>query len=204
MKASKLSFQTMQEVQPGTAAPTHSSEHTRQLATFGAGCFWCVEAVFQNLQGVERVVSGYEGGTLPNPTYRQICTGQTGHAEVIQVTFDPGVISYEELLEVFWKTHDPTTPNRQGNDVGTQYRSVVFYHSEEQRTLAETWKQRLNDEGAFPVPIVTEISPASTFYPAEDYHQNYYNEHGYEPYCLFVVRPKVDKVKRLFGEKLRK
>jgi peptide-methionine (S)-S-oxide reductase len=172
-------------------------------ATFGAGCFWCVEAVFQNLKGVEKVVSGYAGGRIKNPTYREVCSGMTGHAEVIDITFDPAIISYEELLEIFFKTHDPTTLNRQGADTGTQYRSVIYYHSEEQHKLAEQWKKTLNDKQAFPNPIVTEITAAPEFYPAEDYHQNYFNMHGHEPYCQFVARPKVEKVKQLFGEKLR-
>ena len=174
-----------------------------QHATFGAGCFWCVEAVFQNLKGVEKVVSGYTGGRIANPTYKEVCSGLTGHNEVIDITFDPAVISYKELLEVFWKTHDATTLNRQGNDVGTQYRSGIYYHNEEQKQLAEEYKQKLNDNHAFPNPVVTEIVAAPTFYPAEDYHQNYFNLHSHEPYCQFVARPKVDKVKALFGEKLK-
>lgn len=194
----------MNQTESGTPTPTLNSTESPQLATFGAGCFWCVEAVFQNLEGVLLVESGYEGGANPHPTYREVCTGRTGHAEVIQVTFDPSKISYEELLEVFWKTHDPTTLNRQGGDVGTQYRSVVFYHSDEQRQLAESWKARLNAERVFPSPIVTEISPAEPFYKAEDYHQNYFNQHGHEPYCQVVIRPKVEKLKKVFGEKLRK
>jgi peptide-methionine (S)-S-oxide reductase len=172
-------------------------------ATFGAGCFWCVEAVFQNLKGVEKVVSGYAGGRIKNPTYREVCSGMTGHAEVIDITFDPTVISYKELLEIFWKTHDPTTLNRQGADVGTQYRSVIYYHNDEQKQLAEEYKQKLNDGHAFPNPVVTEITAAPEFYVAEDYHQNYFNMHGHEPYCQFVAKPKVDKVKALFGEKLK-
>jgi len=172
-------------------------------ALFGAGCFWCVEAVFQNLKGVEKVVSGYAGGRIKNPTYREVCSGLTGHNEVIDITFDPAVISYKELLEIFWKTHDPTTLNRQGNDVGTQYRSAVYYYNEEQKQLAEEYKKKLNDGHAFPDPVVTEITAAPEFYVAEDYHQNYFNMHGHEPYCQFVAKPKVDKVKALFGEKLK-
>jgi peptide-methionine (S)-S-oxide reductase len=174
-----------------------------ELATFGAGCFWCVEAVFQNLKGVEKVVSGYAGGRIKNPTYKEVCSGLTGHAEVIQITFDPAIISYEELLEILFKTHDPTTLNRQGADAGTQYRSVIYYHNAEQHRLAEEWKKKLNDHQAFPNPVVTEITAMPEFFPAEDYHQNYFNLHGHEPYCQFVARPKVDKVKALFGEKLR-
>ncbi|GAB2942193.1 peptide-methionine (S)-S-oxide reductase MsrA [Hymenobacter coalescens] len=174
-----------------------------ELATFGAGCFWCVEAVFQNLKGVEKVVSGYTGGRIANPTYKEVCSGLTGHNEVVQLTFDPAVISFEELLEIFWKTHDPTTLNRQGNDVGTQYRSGIYYHNDEQKQLAETYKQKLNEAQAFDKPVVTEILPAGPFYQAEDYHQNYYNQNGTQPYCQFVARPKVEKVKALFGEKLK-
>lgn len=173
------------------------------LATFGSGCFWCTEAFFQRLEGVSKVVSGYAGGKVKNPTYREVCSGLTGHAEVIQVTYDPAVISYDELLEVFWGTHDPTTLNRQGADVGTQYRSVVFYHTDEQRQLAESYKKKLDESGAFDSPIVTEISPATAFYPAEDYHQNYYNLNGSAPYCSFVIQPKLDKFKKVFKSKLK-
>ncbi|WP_157578847.1 peptide-methionine (S)-S-oxide reductase MsrA [Pontibacter roseus] len=174
-----------------------------EKATFGNGCFWCTEAVFQELEGVEKVASGYAGGQVENPTYKQVTTGTTGHAEVLQITYDPHKISYDELLEVFWKTHDPTTPNRQGNDIGPQYRSIVLYHSEEQRQLAEKYKQELETAGAFSNPIVTTIEPLGEFYPAEDYHQNYFNTHGHEPYCSFVIRPKVDKFRKVFKEKLK-
>ncbi|WP_354577749.1 peptide-methionine (S)-S-oxide reductase MsrA [Hymenobacter sp. UYP22] len=174
-----------------------------EQATFGAGCFWCVEAVFQDLKGVEKVVSGYMGGRIANPTYKEVCSGLTGHAEVAQITYDPSVISFAELLEVFWKTHDPTTLNRQGADAGTQYRSAVFYHNEEQHRLAAEYKQKLDAVHAFPNPIVTEIVPAVTFYAAEDYHQNYYNQNGQQPYCQFVVKPKVDKVRQVFADKLK-
>ena len=146
-----------------------------ELATFGSGCFWCTEAIFQSLKGVESVVSGYSGGSVENPSYEQVCSGTTGHAEVTQIQYDPNVISFKKLLEVFWKTHDPTTLNRQGADVGTQYRSAIFYHSEKQRELAEKYKKRLDESGAFPNPIVTEITAFTQFYPAEDYHQNYYD-----------------------------
>lgn len=171
--------------------------------TFGSGCFWCVEAIFQNLKGVKSAESGYSNGHVMNPTYKQVCTGQTGHAEVVQVTFDPEIISVEELLEVFWKTHDPTTLNRQGADSGTQYRSGVFYHNENQRELAQSWKDKLNAEQVFPNPIVTEITPVGTFYKAEDYHQNYFNQNGYEPYCQIVIKPKMDKFLKAFSEKLK-
>lgn len=174
-----------------------------EVATFGAGCFWCVEAVFQQLKGVEKVVSGYMGGTIKNPSYKEVCTGRTGHAEVAQITFDSSIISFAELLEVFWKTHDPTTLNRQGNDVGTQYRSCIFYHNEAQKTEAEHYKQKLTEAQAFTDPIVTTIEPLSDFYVAEDYHQNYFNSNSSQPYCAFVVKPKVDKVKAIFSDKLR-
>jgi peptide-methionine (S)-S-oxide reductase len=175
-----------------------------ELATFGSGCFWCTEAIFLNVKGVEKVESGYSGGKVKNPTYREVCSGLTGHAEVIQVTYDPKVVSYDELLEIFWQTHDPTTLNRQGADEGTQYRSVVFYHNEEQKTLAEGYKKKLTEAKAFDDPIVTEISPITTFYKAEDYHQNYYNLNGSAPYCSFVIKPKLDKFKKVFKEKLKK
>ncbi len=173
-------------------------------ATFGSGCFWCTEAVFQKLEGVESVISGYAGGKIKNPTYREICSGLTGHAEVVQVMYDETKISYQELLEVFWKTHDPTTLNRQGNDVGTQYRSVIFYHDQQQKELAETYKQHLDESGIFQDPIVTEISPYTDFYSAEDYHQDYFNNNQSQPYCAFVIKPKVEKVEQLFKEKLKK
>jgi peptide-methionine (S)-S-oxide reductase len=172
-------------------------------ATFGAGCFWCVEAVFQNLKGVQSIISGYSGGSVPNPTYKQVCDGTTGHAEACQIMYDPKEISYTELLEVFWKTHDPTTLNQQGNDVGTQYRSAIFYHNEEQRKLAEHYKKELDASGAFDAPIVTEIVPYKNFYKAEAYHQNYYNDNTMQPYCMFVIRPKVEKFKKVFKDKLK-
>lgn len=171
-------------------------------ATFGAGCFWCVEAVFQQLNGVKSVISGYTGGKVKDPTYREVCGGRTGHAEVAQITYDEDIISFDDLLEVFWKSHDPTTLNRQGADVGTQYRSAVFYHDEEQRKKAEEYKQKLNEEEVFDDPIVTEISPIDTFYEAEASHQNYYNQNKEQPYCSIVIRPKVEKVKRVFADKL--
>jgi peptide-methionine (S)-S-oxide reductase len=184
-----------------SAADTGSSG--LEKATFGSGCFWCSEAVFQQLKGVRSVVSGYSGGITENPTYEQVCTGQTGHAEVIQITFDPKEITYPELLEVFWQTHDPTTLNRQGNDEGTQYRSVIFYHTPRQKELAEHYKKELEAEHAFRKPIVTEITEFSEFYPAEDYHQNYYNGHKTQSYCMAVIRPKVSKVKKVFHDKLK-
>lgn len=174
-----------------------------KVATFGSGCFWCTEAIFLDVKGVLKVESGYSGGTVKNPSYKEVCTGTTGHAEVIQLTYDPSVISYEELLEIFWHTHDPTTLNRQGNDVGPQYRSVVFYHDEEQRKLAEHYKKKLNEEKVYPNPVVTEITPFETFYVAEDYHQNYYALNGNVPYCTFVIKPKLEKFKKVFAEKLK-
>lgn len=173
------------------------------IATFGGGCFWCTEAVFQRVAGVEKVVSGYSGGKVKNPTYKEVTSGLTGHAEVIQITFNPAIITYPELLEIFWGTHDPTTLNRQGADVGTQYRSVIFYHSAEQKELASAYKQKLDASGAFDRPIVTEISPSAEFYPAEDYHQNYFNLNGNAPYCTYVIQPKLEKFKKVFSEKLK-
>ncbi|KAF0194814.1 MAG: methionine-S-sulfoxide reductase [Bacteroidetes bacterium] len=173
-------------------------------ATFGGGCFWCTEAIFLQLKGVIRVESGYSGGTRSNPTYEQVCSGATGHAEVTQIVFDPAVISFEELLEVFWKTHDPTTLNRQGADVGTQYRSVIFFHNEAQHKLAESYKSKLGASGAWDNPIVTEISPFKAFYKAEDYHQNYYNNNKKAPYCAFVIGPKLEKFEKVFGKRFEK
>ncbi len=174
-----------------------------RLATFGAGCFWCVEALFQQLDGVVSVESGYAGGHVTNPTYEQVCSGETGHAEVCQVRYDPSRLRYEDLLEVFWQTHDPTTPNRQGADEGTQYRSVVFTHDEEQRKLAEEYKRKLDDSGAFGGRVVTQIAPFTTFYKAEDYHQSYFRLNGSRPYCQMVIRPKVDKFRKVFGSRLK-
>ena len=174
-----------------------------QQATFGSGCFWCSEAVFQRLEGVRSVVPGYSGGDVKNPAYEQVSTGTTGHAEVVQLTYDPEVISYADLLEVFWRTHDPTTPNRQGHDVGPQYRSVIFYHNDDQRRLAEHYKAKLDEAGAFAAPLVTEIVPFRAFYPAEAYHRNYFNDNPRQPYCSLVIRPKVEKFKQVFHDKLK-
>jgi peptide-methionine (S)-S-oxide reductase len=174
-----------------------------ETATFGSGCFWCTEGVFLRLKGVDSVVSGYSGGQLPNPTYKQICTGTTGHAEVARITFDPSVITFAELLEVFWQTHDPTTLNRQGNDVGTQYRSAIFYHNDHQKLQAESYKRQLDESGSFDSPIVTEIVPFKEFFAAEDYHQNYFDLNGEQPYCQFVIRPKIEKLKKEFQDKLK-
>ncbi len=174
-----------------------------QKATLGAGCFWCIEAVFQELKGVSKVVSGYAGGHVENPTYNQVCSGTTGHAEVAEITFDNAVIGYEELLYVFWRTHDPTTLNRQGNDVGSQYRSVIFYHSEEQRAAAEKSKAETEALDLWPHPIVTEIVPLQIFYAAEDYHQNYFALNGNQPYCRVVIDPKIRKFRKEFDKQLK-
>ncbi len=187
------------EPDEGPSEPTAGPE----LATFGSGCFWCTEAVFQQLKGVTKVVSGYSGGSEPNPTYREISTGTTGHAEVVQVTFDPSVISYAELLEVFWRSHDPTTRDRQGNDSGPQYRSVIFTHSDRQKQLAERYKQKIDAAEVFRKPLVTEIEPFTAFYPAEGYHQNYYANNSQKSYCLSVIGPKLEKLKKVFAEKLK-
>ena len=178
-------------------------EKKMETATFGAGCFWCVEAVFQQLKGVEGVRSGYMGGQTANPTYEEVCSGLSGHAEVIQMDFDPSVITFPELLEVFWSTHDPTTLNRQGYDVGSQYRSAVFYHNEAQQKAAEKYKKELNEAKAFPEPIVTEIVAAEKMYVAEDYHQNYYNNNPNQGYCRAIIPAKLEKLKKVFGDKLK-
>lgn len=180
-----------------------SVEANKEVITLGAGCFWCVETIFQNLKGVEKVVSGYSGGHVKNPSYKEVCNGTTGHAEVAQITFDPAVVSLEEVLEVFFLTHDPTTLNRQGNDVGTQYRSAIFYHTEGQRKTAEEIIKKLNAAKAWENPIVTEVSKFTNFYPAEDYHQNYFNLNSEQPYCQYVIRPKLDKFKKVFKEKVK-
>ncbi|WP_343531271.1 peptide-methionine (S)-S-oxide reductase MsrA [Pedobacter sp.] len=174
-----------------------------EKATFGMGCFWCTEAVFQRLNGVYNVKSGYEGGNIPNPTYDEVCSGTTNHAEVIELEFDPKKISFDELLEVFWKLHDPTTLNRQGADVGTQYRSVIFYHNEQQKATAEKYKALLNKENAFGKPVVTTLEKAQTFYVAENYHQDYFLRNGEQPYCRIVILPKMDKLEKLFKSKLK-
>ncbi len=174
-----------------------------EQATFGGGCFWCVEAVYLNLKGVEKVVSGYAGGQVPNPSYRAVCTGATGHAEVTQITFDPEVISYEELLYVFWRTHDPTTLNRQGADVGTQYRSIILTHNDEQREIAQRSLAETNAAGLYRDPIVTEIVPLTEFYPAEAYHQDYYRNNPNQGYCRVVIDPKVRKMRKEFSHMLK-
>lgn len=173
-------------------------------ATFGTGCFWCTEAIFQQLDGVLEVTSGYSGGQVVNPTYEQVSTGTTGHAEACQIVYDPARISFDELLKVFWQTHDPTTLNRQGNDEGPQYRSVIFYHGDAQKDKADYYKEKLDKSGAFPRPIVTAIEPYKNFYPAEEYHQNYYTNNPNQPYCYFVIRPKLEKFEKVFKDKLKK
>lgn len=175
-----------------------------QKITLGNGCFWCTEAIFQQLKGVITTKSGYSGGSVENPTYKAVCSGNTGHAEVLQIAFDEGIISFSELLDIFWKTHDPTTLNRQGNDVGTHYRSVVFYHNEEQRKIAEYAKIKLDSSDTWRAPIVTEITQFEKFYPSEDDHADYFETHGHEPYCSLVVAPKVERFKKEFGNKLAK
>jgi peptide-methionine (S)-S-oxide reductase len=181
-----------------------SSDSKFDTATFGAGCFWCVEAQFQMLDGVESVTSGFSGGAVKNPSYKEVCNGTTGHAEVCQIIYDTTKLSYADMLEAFWKSHDPTQLNKQGNDVGTQYRSAIFYHNQKQKEVAEEYKKKLNESGAYNNPVVTEIAPFTIFYKAEDYHQNYFNENGDVPYCRFVVQPKVEKFKHVFENKLKK
>ncbi len=186
-----------------TIDTANAQQKKLQKATFGMGCFWCTEALFQRLNGVTNVKSGYEGGYIPNPTYDEVCTGTTNHAEVIEMEYDPSKISYEELLEIFWKSHDPTTLNRQGADVGTQYRSVIFYHSAEQKATAEKYKAALNKDNVFGKPVVTTIVKAETFYVAENYHQDYFFKNGEAPYCKLVILPKMQKLEKLFKAKLK-
>ena len=181
-----------------------STDQRFELATLAGGCFWCLEAVYRELRGVERVVSGYTGGHVARPSYEQVCTGATGHAEAVQITYDPQVASYKELLEVFFTIHDPTTLNRQGADIGTQYRSAIFYHTPEQKSVAEEVIANLNDAGIYDAPIVTELVPAPEFYPAEDYHQEYFERNPAQPYCRAVVAPKVAKFRSKFLAKLKK
>jgi len=175
----------------------------REVATLGGGCFWCLEAVYQELRGVEKVESGYSGGDVPNPTYREVCSETTGHAEVVQVTFDPEVVSYKDILEVYFTIHDPTTLNRQGADVGTQYRSVIYYHDDEQRRIAEAVISDLESEGIWSNPIVTEVTPFDEFYVAEDYHQNYFRNNGFQPYCQVIIAPKVAKFRKQHLDRLK-
>ncbi len=195
--------QTGSESNPIPAAQPNQEVVKMEKATFGGGCFWCTEAVFQQLEGVESVKSGYMGGNVKNPTYDDVCTGLTGHAEVIHIEYDPAKVTFDELLMVFWKTHDPTTLNRQGPDIGTQYRSAVFYHSEEQKQLAESYKEKLLEARAFR-RITTKIEPASELYVADDYHQNFFNNNPKNRYCQAMINPKLDKLKEVFADKLKK
>lgn len=185
-----------------TSGPRMSSSQ-RDTATLAGGCFWCIEAVYQLLDGVELVESGYSNGKVKDPSYKEVCSGTTGHAEVCRITFDPSVVTYEEILQVFFASHDPTTLNKQGNDVGTQYRSAIFFHDAEQERIAKEYVAQLTASKTWPDPIVTEIAPADTFYKAEDYHQNYYAQNGSQPYCAFVVRPKVEKFMKQFKAKMK-
>jgi peptide-methionine (S)-S-oxide reductase len=180
-----------------------SEKMNREVATLAGGCFWCLEAVYDDLKGIDSVESGYMGGNVTNPTYKQVCTGTTGHAEVIRITFDPAVISFRDLLEVFFTIHDPTTLNRQGGDVGTQYRSAIFYHSEEQRSVAGQVIAELTSQGIWEAPIVTQVTPAGTFYQAEDYHQEYFRQNSSQPYCRMMVEPKVIKARKTFMSRLK-
>ncbi len=184
-------------------SPSMESSDSIEIATFGAGCFWCIEAVFEELKGVEKVVSGFSGGHVKNPAYREVISGRTGHAEVAQIYFNPKEISFKELLEVFWQTHDPTTLNRQGNDVGTQYRSIILYHNNEQKELAEFYLKKLDESQAFENPIVTEIKAFEAFYEADNYHQNYFKYNSDQPYCQYVIKPKLKKFREAFSDKLK-
>jgi peptide-methionine (S)-S-oxide reductase len=188
---------------PETSAGRSTPETSTELATLAGGCFWCTEAVFAELQGVMQVVPGYTGGTVPHPSYRQVCTGTTGHAEAVQILFDPSVISFKDLLHIFFTTHDPTTLNRQGPDAGTQYRSAIYYHTEEQRRIAEGVIREITAERIWSRPIVTEVTPAATFYRAEDYHHEYFLRNGEQPYCQAIIAPKVAKLRKQYREKLK-
>jgi peptide-methionine (S)-S-oxide reductase len=192
-------FPTLDPVEaPPSSVPTDHAE----TATFGSGCFWCTEAIFQRIKGVKTVISGYSGGSVANPSYDEVCTGTTGHAEVVQLTFDPNVVSYPELLEVFWRSHDPTQRNRQGHDHGPQYRSVVFYHTERQRELAERYKRKIDEAGVYPDPLATQIEPFTVFYPAGADHQDYYNRNARMPYCRTTIGRKLDKLKAVFRDRM--
>ncbi|WP_447969775.1 peptide-methionine (S)-S-oxide reductase MsrA [Nitrospira sp. M1] len=185
------------------ATENRQTDSGKEITTLGGGCFWCLEAAYDQLKGVESVESGYMGGQVQNPTYEAVCMGNTGHAEVVQVTFDPSVISYREILEIFFAIHDPTTLNRQGNDTGTQYRSAIFYHSPEQKTVAEDVIATFTKDNIFTQPIVTEVAPADTFYIAEEYHQEYFVRNPSQPYCAYLINPKVAKFRQQFAEKLK-
>jgi peptide-methionine (S)-S-oxide reductase len=204
-KSKNLNSMSIPENSPNTTVDLSKiSSSNIDTITLGAGCFWCIEAVFQRLNGVLTVKSGYAGGQVKNPTYKEVCSGTTGHAEVAQIVFDKTKVTFDEILEVFWKTHDPTTLNQQGADIGTQYRSAVFYHNEEQKQIAEKYKVEINKSGAYPNPVITEIVALNNYYPAEDYHQNYFNQNGNEGYCRYVIQPKVEKFEKIFKDKLKK
>jgi peptide-methionine (S)-S-oxide reductase len=188
---------------PSTPLLKSKSMHTETI-TLGNGCFWCTEAIFQQVKGVNKVTSGYSGGHVENPSYEEVCEKTTGHAEVLQVEFDTTQVTLDEILEIFWQTHDPTTLNQQGNDVGPQYRSVVFYHNKQQKERAEFFKKKLDESGAFSKPIVTAIEPFTNYYAAENYHQDYYKKNGNQPYCYFVIRPKLEKFEKAFKDKMKK
>ncbi len=190
-------------LEPDEIGPASAPASGPELATFGNGCFWCTEAVFQQMKGVQKVTSGYSGGHIPFPSYDQICTGRTGHAEVVHVIFNPTAVSYAELLEVFWRSHDPTTLNRQGNDVGPQYRSVIFYHSERQKSLTERYKAKIDAAGVFRSPVVTEITAFGEFFPADADHQNFYANNPRQPYCRAIIGPKVEKLRKVFRDRLK-
>jgi peptide-methionine (S)-S-oxide reductase len=193
-----------QDAQEKTQDTMSDMQSNFDTAIFGAGCYWCVEAIFERLNGVISVESGFSGGHVKNPTYKEVCSGTTGHAEVCRIIYDPQIISYNELLEVFWTTHDPTTLNRQGNDTGTQYRSVIFYRNDLQKKLASDYKEKLEKAGIWKDPIVTEIVPFEAFYKAEDYHQNYYDQNSSQPYCTYVITPKIEKFEKIFHDKIKK
>ena len=206
-----LAFSTLacQSKEKKTMAESTSSNNIEnqantEIATFAGGCFWCTEALFLEIEGVKTIAPGYIGGTIENPTYEQVCTGTTGHAEAIQITFDPNVVTFGELLEIFFATHDPTTLNRQGADVGTQYRSEIFYHNDTQKKAAESYIKQLNAENTYGKEVVTQLSKAPKFYVAEDYHKNYYNRNSGQSYCTYVITPKMDKLKKQFKDKLKK
>jgi peptide-methionine (S)-S-oxide reductase len=203
--AANAQKQAAANISPSNKETINMDTVTLNTATFGTGCFWCTEAIFQQVEGVVKVTSGYSGGQVDNPTYKQICTGTTGHAECLNILYNPSIISFDELLEIFWQVHDPTTLNRQGADVGTQYRSVVFYHNEAQMATAQKYKQELDASGAYSNPIVTTLEAFTKFYPAEDYHQNYYNDNkNSNSYCSVVIKPKVEKFQKVFKQKLKK
>jgi peptide-methionine (S)-S-oxide reductase len=196
-----LTFENVQSI--NNSKPMNEQRNELKTVTLAAGCFWCVEAVFQNLKGVEKVVSGYSGGHVKKPSYREVCNGTTGHAEAIQLHYNPSEISFEQILDVFWKTHDPTTLNRQGPDIGTQYRSVIFYHNDEQKRIAEDSKNQMNRSGYFNKPIVTAIEPYKNFFVAEENHQNFYKNNPNQPYCRFRIDPKIDKLQKQFNDLLK-